>query len=129
MHNQLEKIMSIFGQMGQNQRIRDSQSAAGEARAVAKDAMRRVDALEERIAHLTLLCNAMWELLRDKSNLAEADLAVRAADIDSRDGKLDGKLPELAAACVKCGKPRMRSQPRCIYCGTDAPRSSAFESI
>jgi uncharacterized protein YlaN (UPF0358 family) len=122
-------MMGIFRDMNQDRQIRDMQGKASEAHSLAKDASERIEELQGRVEHLKLVCAAMWELLRDTGKLTEQDLAVRIADIDSRDGKIDGTLGSQVPACANCKKPLMRSQDRCIYCGEPAPKGSVFESL
>jgi uncharacterized protein YlaN (UPF0358 family) len=121
--------MGIFWDLNQSRRIRDNEVNSAEARSLAKDAAERADELQHQVDKLTLACAAMWELLRESSNLSEDDLATRMAMIDARDGKVDGTLRTPVATCPNCKKPLMRSQARCIYCGqTVATKGSVFES-
>src|SRR3954471_20847997 len=116
--------MGIFRDMGQDRRIRDIQERASESHSLAKDASERIQELERRVDRLTLVCAALWEMLRDSGKLTEEDLAAQVAIIDARDGKVDGRMGSHVIVCPGCKKPMMRSQPRCIYCGEAAPTLS-----
>jgi hypothetical protein len=48
--------------------------------------------VDERVDQLLLVCAAMWELIREKTNLTEEDLINRVAMLDARDGVADGRL-------------------------------------
>jgi hypothetical protein len=121
--------MGIFRDMNQDRRILEIQGSASEAKSLAKDASEKIEELQGRVDHLTLVCAAMWELLRDTGKLTEQDLSVKIADIDSRDGKIDGTLGSQVPVCASCKKPLLRSQTRCIYCGQPAAKGSVFESL
>jgi hypothetical protein len=84
---------------------------------------------DERIDQLLLVCAAMWELLREKTNLAEEDLITRVAEIDARDGAADGKLTYTPRKCPQCQRTVFPKHRRCIYCGADVPVDSIFKSI
>ena len=49
----------------------------------------RVDELEDRVARLQLLTQALWELVRDRFEVADEDLMELAYEIDVRDGVVD----------------------------------------
>ena len=82
------------------------------AERTAERAMSKADRYAADIAdvrrlvdRLTLACQAMWELLRDRSDLTEEDIEAKILEIDARDGRVDGKIAtsrEIIAR-VHCG--------------------------
>jgi hypothetical protein len=76
-----------------------------------------VEQLEQRVERLTLLNAALWELLRDKGKLTEADLVNKVQEIDLRDGRADGKMRSAPKVCGACGRTVSSRHQRCLYCG------------
>jgi hypothetical protein len=84
--------------------------------------------LEERVDRLTLVCAAMWELIRQRTKLTEADLTEQMAIIDARDGSADSKITP-KRTCGKCQRPLMGRNRKCLYCGYESPMQSAFDFV
>ncbi|MCA3006104.1 MAG: hypothetical protein IOD15_12205 [Phycisphaerales bacterium] len=76
-----------------------------------------VDELEQRVDRLTLLNAALWELLRDRAKLTEADLVNKVQEIDLRDGRSDGRIRSTPKVCDACGRTISSRHQRCLYCG------------
>jgi hypothetical protein len=74
---------------------------------------------------LTLMNQALWELLRDHAALQEEDLIARIESIDLRDGVLDGRIGVAVAACPACGRPNRSQRPCCLYCGVSISASES----
>ncbi len=74
---------------------------------------------ERQISHLTLLCQSMWELLREQSGLTDNQLRAKIADIDTRDGRVDGKINPSVFQCPSCGANCNSSRQSCTMCGGD----------
>ncbi len=97
------------------------------ARAASSEAQRastKVDQIQFDIERLLMITEALWTILKEQHGYDDAELQLRVAQIDMRDGKLDGKVARTAPVkCTKCGKTLLKKRPRCIYCGTPAPPS------
>lgn len=93
----------------------EARHASSKASGVATD----LHLLERRVDHLTLLCQSMWELLRDHSDLSEQQLRAKIADVDTRDGKADGKIRKNTFPCPKCQATCHSANQSCIMCGAD----------
>lgn len=78
---------------------------------------RTVEDLENNVARLSLLNQALWELLRDRLKLSDADLEQMAREIDLRDGVEDGKITNVAVKCPQCGRVSNSKHYKCLYCG------------
>ncbi len=110
----------------------DSETArrsAAEASTEAASAKREVGQLEDELARLRLVTAAVWELVRERAKLTENDLLAKVAEIDGRDGVIDGKLVRPVRKCGQCGRTMPARQGKCMYCGTVFVASSAFEGI
>lgn len=85
--------------------------------AKADRAERTVKLLEENLSKTLLICEALWELLSQKSGLTVKDLHDKLYEIDMRDGTLDGKNQRKAVDCVNCGRKVGPRHSVCFYCG------------
>jgi hypothetical protein len=82
--------------------------------------------LERRLDLLTVLCQAQWELLQEKTGLTEEDLAAKIDEVDRRDGAADGRMGTAISGCTSCGRPGNARRAVCLYCGAELPRSESF---
>lgn len=108
----------------QTSAIGSAQQAAGNASSEARRAARTADESRSRVAELTtrcdrlaLTCQALWELLRERLDLTEAELLERVQQIDLRDGKVDGRMATSVSQCPACDRPVNSRRPQCLYCG------------
>lgn len=83
--------------------------------------------LQQKVEKLSLSCQAMWELIRDNTELTEEELFVKMTEIDLRDGKLDGRLGQQVLVCSNCGRKVSSKRSTCFYCGYALAKNSAFE--
>lgn len=89
----------------------------------------RVVALENRLSRLSLISQALWELLRERESLAEDLLALKVAEIDLRDGRLDGKARTTPQPCPKCQRVLQSGAVRCLYCGEASLNENVFRGL
>lgn len=99
------------------------------AQSAANRASQNVAQLEDRVDRLSLVCMAMWSLLRDKTQLTEQDLLERVKLIDLLDGVEDGKATQTVSQCVKCNRPMHPRHKKCIYCGNEKLIQSVFDKL
>ena len=102
---------------------------AARASAGARRAEQTASDVEDRLDRLTLICMAMWELLRDNTKFTEVDLMSKVQEIDLRDGTPDGKVTATVSKCTKCGRTMSPRHQACLYCGNEKLIDSVFESI
>ncbi len=76
-----------------------------------------VEELREQVGRITLLNQALWELVRERLQLTDADLEKIAQEVDLRDGKQDGQLSEHPLQCPQCGRVSNSRHKKCMYCG------------
>ena len=70
-----------------------------------------IDQLKKQVEHLSLICMALWEFIKESRNIAEDDLIKKIEMIKQRDEKTE--------SCPKCGRIINRNKNRCLYCGTE----------
>ncbi|MCG3135681.1 MAG: hypothetical protein HMLKMBBP_03413 [Planctomycetes bacterium] len=97
----------------------DANAKAGRAEAAAAEMQLRMD-------RMALACEAMWELVRERTGATDADLRRKIEEIDLRDGKLDGRIARTVAPCARCGRAVNSGRRRCIRCGAESPSDSAM---
>jgi len=83
--------------------------------------------LQAKVDHMSLACQAMWELLREYSGLPEQAILERMKEIDLRDGTEDGKISITTVECPTCGKPSNSRRSSCVHCGQEFIRMHVFE--
>ena len=88
---------------------------------------REIGRLEAKIDALALVSQALWELVREQTTLSDDDIRAKIAEIDERDGRVDGRLLGGPIQCVGCGRPAHTRQSACMYCGTKIERKHVFE--
>lgn len=75
--------------------------------------------LRDEVERLSLLNQAMWELLRERLRLSDDDLEKKAQEVDMRDGKPDGKMSRHPLRCPQCGRVTNSRHKKCLYCGLE----------
>ena len=108
-------------------RIAGAESTAERGVSRAEQAKNDVRLLEDRLDRLSLVCRALWELLKDRTDLQEEDLVTKVREIDMRDGKEDGKMGRTVKNCGKCGRTMSARHSRCLYCGAQDLSAEAFD--
>lgn len=88
----------------------------------------RTDDVTQRLESLTLVCMAMWELMKEQG-VTEEQLARKVQELDLQDGRLDGRLKadRNQVTCLHCERVISRRHRRCLYCGGIVQHLSPFE--
>jgi ribosomal protein S27AE len=100
---------------------------ASQAKRKADSAAESVRQLQVRVERLSMVCQAMWELLREKTKLTDEDIIKQMQKIDLRDGVEDGKMTRQTLVCPECGRNVSSRREQCLYCGTWLVKSNLFE--
>ena len=88
-------------------------------RSQQEDARARVRDLEHEIGRLKLLNQALWELLKQKLQINDAELEKHVTAIDLRDGVADGQITTVALKCPACSRVSSSKHWKCLYCGQE----------
>jgi len=99
------------------------QDAANTSERLHKEVLR----LESRIDRLSIITQGLLELVREKTDLTEADIEAKIAEIDARDGRLDGKITGKPTACPQCGRTGHSRLRSCPYCGAAMDKGHLVE--
>jgi hypothetical protein len=96
-----------------------SGSSSGSAETAAREARSRVESLEAELERVLILAEAMWTLMQRRLGCQDEELMRTIAEIDMRDGKLDGKVSATPPQpCPSCGRTLTKKRPLCLFCGT-----------
>lgn len=94
-----------------------AQSSRAESMAI--QSKNQAKEVEHQVQRLSLLNQALWEILRDRLKMTDADLEQIAQEIDMRDGRADGKISGTAVKCPNCGRISNSKHYRCMYCSLE----------
>ncbi len=95
-----------------------TQAAPSGAAAAARKAASDVECLTYDVERLLMISEALWTILKEQHGYDDNELIRRIAEIDLRDGRLDGKLSkEAPGQCPHCNRTLVKKRPYCMYCG------------
>jgi len=103
-----------------------SDKALESANQAARDAKQDVQKLRDEIDNLKLITQAIWHLMRQKTDVTDEMLATMIREIDQLDGKIDGRYVRVPEPCPQCARPLTVSTNSCVYCGIKVDRKSPF---
>ena len=86
-------------------------------------------AIDDRLDRLSLLCEAMWELLKDVTDLSDEDLAAQLIEVDERDGRRNLRRQRTAQPCDACGSRSPAKNVRCQVCGEPLTQAQSLFDI
>lgn len=86
-----------------------------------------IEDLQQHVERLSLASQAMWELIKSRTALTEADLETKILEIDARDGRIDGKINTQPISCPSCGRTTSSRRDTCVMCGAPTRRPHQFE--
>jgi len=110
----------------QQSRIAGAEQTAESAEARVDRYARRLDEVQRHVERLSLACQAMWELLREVSDLTEEELEKKILEVDGRDGCVDGKIGVQPVDCPACGRKTSSKRSSCVMCGAPIKRAYPF---
>lgn len=88
-----------------------------------------VQELQNRIARLSLICEALWEIVKEKQALPADLLNLKVAEIDMSDGRLNGRKASTLVSCPQCKRPMSPGHQSCLYCGAFVSEASVFNGF
>lgn len=103
--------------------------SAQQAARRADGAQFKAESAEQKLARLSLITEALWQLLKTKLGCTDEELRDEITRLDLLDGKLDGRKTPTLAECGKCQRPNAPGRDRCIYCGQPFSGGSPFAGV
>jgi hypothetical protein len=86
--------------------------------------------LEQRYERMSLVTNALWQLLKAHTGLTDADLKKYIEKVDLADGVGDGKIARNKSAidCPHCSRRVLKSATVCAWCGGKLTSGDPFHA-
>ena len=107
----------IFGS-NENVNQTAARMSASEARTTAREAKSDVEQLRFDVERLMLITEALWSIVKERTECTDEDLVRRIADIDLEDGKLDGRKSKTPPRpCPHCQRILAKHRHVCLFCG------------
>jgi hypothetical protein len=119
-------MLDFFSEMQQLNLLDEARRDALDAKSDITRQAERIHKLERGIGRLALISQALWELVRDRTGISEAELADKIQEVDLRDGTLDGAFTARVSKCPKCARVVNSKRSRCIYCGEELTNQHVF---
>jgi hypothetical protein len=109
----------VGGKLNQNQTNEsvDSITESYSAKHSAQRAEQQVKILEANLAKTMMICEALWELLSERTGLTEQEFYQKILDVDMRAGVQDNRNQRKAVKCPNCNRTVSGRHPACMYCG------------
>lgn len=101
-------------------------NANSEALSLRKRQRSEMQDIEDEMARLKLICEAMWELVSEVTGLTPEQLTTRIYEVDLDDGQADGRKIHALADCISCGAKIAHHSPICTFCSEPAPQRNPF---
>jgi len=105
-----------------------SRNLTNEVVSVNSRAARELDEVDTRIDRLTLLCETMWEMLIEHTELTEEDMIRKVMALDDEDGHRNFRRQRVATPC-ECGAKIPPVRLSCQFCGAPPVLRSPFDAI
>lgn len=118
---------SLIKATGADYKAGNALNAAEKAQTHVQRQKEMIEHLYQHVERLSLASQAMWELLREKSNLTDDDIEAKMLEIDLRDGKKDGKIGTQIMECPSCKRKTNSKRMTCVMCGAPIRRRHKFE--
>ncbi|MBF0197936.1 MAG: hypothetical protein HQL32_09505 [Planctomycetes bacterium] len=98
--------------------IANAKASANNAHSKASKAESEVHFLQWKVERLTMVTEALWEIIKKSHKITDQDLQKYINQVDLKDGKLDGKVAKTPPVkCSRCKKTVQRGKTVCMYCG------------
>ena len=100
-------------------RPQTAEDSVRETSCTAGSALASAELMQSEIERLLMITEALWSFIKREHNLTDADLIRMLAQIDARDGRIDGRVAATPPApCPHCQRISAKNRPTCIYCGS-----------
>ena len=120
-------MIEFLWDLHQQKGISEAKTDASRAKQDARSQAAHIRSLEFSVQRMSLVSQALWELLRTRFQMSEEELLAKIQEIDLRDGKLDNRISPQANNCPSCNRILSTKNVRCIYCGTEVQRPHVFQ--
>jgi hypothetical protein len=122
-------LIDLFWNLRQQQQIRSAAIDVAVASSQTKAHELSLADLNDRFNRLSLVTQALSELLAERAHVGDADLLAKINEIDMRDGVRDGRAIAPARSCPKCGHSTAGPRTTCLYCGASLGGPKPFDGL
>lgn len=116
----------MLWETSEHHRISAAETIAESAEAKVDRQAQALANVQRQVDRLSLACQALWEILRERTDITEEDLESKMLEIDGRDGSLDGKVAPQVLDCPSCGRKTSSRRNTCVMCGAPIKSPHAF---
>lgn len=88
-----------------------------------------VEDLKARVARLAMICEALWEIVKEKNALPADLINLKVAELDVSDGRLNGRKSNAIVPCKQCNRVLQPGRQTCLYCGAFCDQASVFNGF
>jgi len=113
--------------MYQQRQIGEVGGKASRAASSADKAHARLVQLEDKLDSLALTCQALWELVRESTELSDEMITAKVMEIDLRDGVKDNAMGTTGRRCAGCDRAIGKRHIKCMYCGHAIKKEHTFQ--
>lgn len=115
--------MNAFRDLIQDFRIADAATTAESVRNKSAHLENELGRLKRQVQRLQLVCEAMWELLREEHNLEDQQLADRIQQV-AKSQELNSRR---TVVCTSCQRENASTIQKCLYCGELLSDANMFQ--
>jgi len=129
---QQQKGLAMAGFSGFDPNEIANAGAASYAQGRARSAQEAVRHLENRVDQLSFVCQAMWQLLQEHTDLDEQALLDRVHHLESQHDETQAEqanTQQMREKCPQCERTLNPRHDKCLYCGAGRPIDSAFDLV
>lgn len=76
-----------------------------------------------------MICQALWEMIRDNTKFTEDMLRKRLREIGLGEVNVRVSRAKRARECTECGRPPKSNTVKCGYCGTITEPDCIFDIV
>jgi hypothetical protein len=122
-------LFDLFWNLRQQQQIGSITAKAALASADVRAQESSIANLSHRFERLTLVTQALFELLSERAHVTEADLMAKIGEIDRRDDARGDRVAGSTRTCPKCGHSWSGRRTTCLYCGATLNPGKPFDRL
>ena len=113
--------MNIYD-IHQNMRIAQAETENHRTARTVDENQELILELQKSVKKLSFICNAMWQVLKDNTDICDQDLIAKIEQL-----QLEAKE---TSACPKCGRSIVnRKISSCLYCGTSITKDNSANEL
>ena len=110
-----------LGNVGMHDLDAETRTLLRETHTETDDNSNRIRKLEDKLANLSVVTEALWSLLNKRTKLTNEDLAASIQEVVQT-----RKIPEeTKLTCIKCKMQNSINHKKCMYCGGELTGQSS----